>query len=80
MHLDRLRDVRRERGISQRELGERIGVLQARISSIEGGTNVSRQTAERLANALSVGIADLQRPLVGVEDLSPEVLRMLTQK
>ena len=80
MHLDRLRDVRRERGLSQRELGERIGVLQARISSIEGGTNISRHTAERLARALSVGVDDLQKPLVRLDELHPEILDALTRR
>ncbi len=52
MQLKKLRDVRRDRELSQRELGERIGVNQSRISSIEWGTKVGRDTALRLAKAL----------------------------
>ena len=84
MQLKKLRDVRRDRGLSQRELGERIGVNQPRISSIEWGTNVGRGTAERLAEALLCNVSDLTRPeeatiTLKVSDLPPNVLEMLTK-
>ncbi len=85
MQLKKLRDVRRDRGLSQRELGERIGVNQPRISSIEWGTNISRDTAERLAKALLCDVSDFVEPTVPtitvkVSDLPADVLRMLTSK
>ncbi len=84
MQLKKLRDVRRDRGLSQRELGERIGVNQPRISSIEWGTNVGRGTAERLAEALLCNVSDLVRPeeptiTLKVSDLPQNVLEMLTK-
>jgi transcriptional regulator with XRE-family HTH domain len=84
MQLKKVRDVRRDRGLSQRELGERIGVNQPRISSIEWGTNVGRDTAERLAKALLCNVNDLTRPeeptiTLKVSDLPPNVLEMLTK-
>lgn len=85
MQLKKLRDVRRDRGLSQREVGERIGVHQPRIASIEGGTNVGRGTAERLSKALLCEISDLVEPTVPtitvkVTDLTPEMLQALTSK
>ena len=82
MQLKRLRDVRRDRSLSQAELGARIGVNQPRISSIEWGTNVSRDTAERLAEALLCDVSDLVRveePTVTfkVSELPAEVLALL---
>jgi transcriptional regulator with XRE-family HTH domain len=82
MQLMNLGDVRRSRGISQSDLGRRIGVRQARIASIEGGTSVSRETAEKLAGALVCGVEDLVRanePTITLKlsDVSPEVLALL---
>jgi transcriptional regulator with XRE-family HTH domain len=82
MQLDNLRNVRRDRALTQEALGRRIGVGQARISSIEWGTNVSRDTAERLADALLCDVADLTQPkeptlTFKLSDLSPEVLALL---
>ena len=85
MQLMNLGDVRRSRGISQSDLGRRIGVRQARIASIEGGTSVSRETAERLANALLCDVGDLMQPTEPVitlrlSDLSPEILRAIGKR
>ena len=84
MHLKRLRDVRRDRGLSQRELGERIGVLQPRIAMIEGGANISRETANKLASALLCDVSDLVQPeeptiTFKVSDLPPEILQLLSR-
>ncbi len=83
--MKKLRDVRRDRGLTQSELGERIGVNQPRISSIEWGTNISRDTAEKLAKALLCDVNDLVDPgvptiTVKVSDLPADVLRTLTSK
>ncbi len=80
MHLTNLRNVKREQGLTQSELARSVGVDQARVSSIEGGINVSRATAERFAAALSVDVGDLQKPLVRLADLHPEILEALTRK
>jgi transcriptional regulator with XRE-family HTH domain len=85
MQLNNLRNVRRDRGLSQRELGERIGVLQARIASIEGGTSVSPETAERLSKALLCDVGDLMRPdepviTLRLSDISPEMLQAISKK
>ena len=78
MQLSNLRNVRRSRALTQEALGQRIGVGQARISSIEWGTNVSPETAERLADALLCNVADLTQPdepvlQIRLSDVPPEL-------
>ena len=82
MHLKNLKQVRRSRNLSQRELGERIGVYQPRVAMIEGGANVTRETAERIAAALLCDVSDLVQPeeptiTLKVSDLPPEILQLL---
>jgi transcriptional regulator with XRE-family HTH domain len=84
MQLANLRNVRRDRALTQEALGRRIGVGQARISSIEWGTNVSRETAERLADALLCDVADLMRPdepvlQMRLSDIPPELRSKLVR-
>ena len=85
MQLSNLRNVRRSRGLTQKALGRRIGVGQARVSSIEWGTNVSHETAERLAAALLCNTGDLMRPdeptiTLRMSDLSPEMLQAIGKR
>lgn len=57
-----LREWRRERGLSQAQLGERIGVLHAAISKIERGESaLDEMTLLRLAKALEIEPGDLYR-------------------
>ena len=85
MQLNNLRNIRRDRGLSQSELGQRIGVMQARIASIEGGTSVSPETAERLSTALLCDVGDLVIPreptiTLRLSDLSPEMLQAIEKR
>jgi DNA-binding Xre family transcriptional regulator len=85
MRLMRLRDVRRDRGLSQRELADRVGTYQPRIAMIESGTNILPETAEKIAWALLCEVSDLVQPeepvvVLKVSDLPPGVLEMLTSK
>jgi transcriptional regulator with XRE-family HTH domain len=85
MQLNNLKNMRRDRGLSQRELGQRIGVLQARVARIEGGTSVSPETAEKLSKALLCDVGDLVIPreptiTLKLSDLSPEMLQTLAKK
>ena len=51
----RIKVARTESGLSQRELGERLGVSQAMIGQYEGGMrNPKYETIKRIADALGV--------------------------
>lgn len=51
----RLRELREERGWSQRELGRRLGILQSKLSKYESGTHQpSLRTMVRLADVYAV--------------------------
>jgi transcriptional regulator with XRE-family HTH domain len=51
----RLRELREERGLSQRELGSRLGILQSKLSRYESGTHQpSLRTLVRMANLFAV--------------------------
>jgi HTH-type transcriptional regulator/antitoxin HipB len=50
---ERIRALREAQGLSQRELGERVGSTQPAIARLEaGGVNPSLATLERIATAL----------------------------
>ncbi len=58
----RLRELRRERGLSQEELAFRAGLHRTYVSSAERGQrNVALVNLEKLARALEIEIADLFR-------------------
>jgi transcriptional regulator with XRE-family HTH domain len=57
---DRLRSFRTARRLSQRDLGDRVGVTASFLSQLENGrTNASIATLRRLAEALGVRLSDL---------------------
>jgi transcriptional regulator with XRE-family HTH domain len=85
MRLKRLRDVRRDRGLSQRELANRIGSYQPHIALIEDGKNVLPETADRITRALLCDVSDLVKPeepvlTLKLSEIPPELLATLTRK
>ena len=55
-----LRACRRRKGLSQEKLAELAGLHRTYVGSVERGErNISLDNMERLANALSVNLADL---------------------
>lgn len=51
-----IRQAREAQNLTQQELGERIGVQRARISSIEKGTNLRLSTLTRIFSALGMNV------------------------
>lgn len=51
-----IRQARESQNLTQEELGERIGVQKARISSIERGTNLTLSTMRRIFKALGLEV------------------------
>ncbi|HEV2093949.1 MAG TPA: helix-turn-helix transcriptional regulator [Rubrobacter sp.] len=82
MKIENLKFVRKSRGLTQRELGERMGTIQSRISSIETGLNVSPALAQRFADVLMCDVSELRTPdeptlTFKVSELPAEVLALL---
>jgi transcriptional regulator with XRE-family HTH domain len=58
--VENLRRIREERGLSQRALADRAGVVKSTIYEAEAARHIPRiQTLEKLADALGVSIVDL---------------------
>lgn len=49
-----IRQARQSRNLTQKQLGELIGVKKAQISKIENGCNVTFSTVARLFNAMNI--------------------------
>jgi len=59
---ERIRELRKERGLSQDVLGDISGLNRAHIGEVERGEcNVTLRTLKTLADAFKVKIADLMR-------------------
>jgi transcriptional regulator with XRE-family HTH domain len=57
---NRIREIRLERGLTQEEVGEAVGVSYSYIGRIERGQkNISLQTLSKIAHALNVSESDL---------------------
>jgi len=57
----RIKLARIERGWTQAELGQKLGVVQSRISDIERNGLVDLRLAQRIASVLDIDVADLVR-------------------
>ena len=84
MNLSKLRDVRKSRGLTQRELAARLHTDQSRIAKIENGLSVPKRTAEKIAAVLLCGVSDLQTAseptvILKLSELPPELLQRLTK-
>ena len=82
MRLEKMKDVRMNRGLTQSELATRLGSNQSYISKIERGMTVPKRVAEKIADVLLCDVADLQTPeeptvTFKVSELPAEVLALL---
>jgi transcriptional regulator with XRE-family HTH domain len=82
MYLMRMKDVRKSRGLAQRELATRLHTDQPRIAKIENGLSVPGRTAQRIADVLLCNVADLAEPeeptvTFKLSELTPEVIALL---
>ncbi|MBD8604720.1 helix-turn-helix transcriptional regulator [Pseudomonas sp. CFBP 8771] len=56
----RIRDLRKQRGISQEAFADKCGVMRTYMSRIEtGAANPSLDAAKVIADALGIALADL---------------------
>ena len=70
MHVgDRIREARKRKSLTQKELGEILGVTQATAQQYESGKRKPKiETLKRIAKALGVPLAELR----GMSDLSDQ--------
>lgn len=55
--MNRLREIRRAKGLTAKELGEMVGKAEVTITQYEvGGRNPTRGTLEKLADVLGVSV------------------------
>jgi transcriptional regulator with XRE-family HTH domain len=60
VNMERLKELRKLRALSQQELAEAAGIGRATLSRIERGeTGAHGRTLRRLAQALGVGVEEL---------------------
>lgn len=56
----RIRQYRKEAGLTQEQLGERAGIPQSHVSKLEtGGHSPSNKTLQRIADALNIPLSSL---------------------
>ncbi len=71
--MDTLKEIRRQKGLSQKDLADESGVGQDTISGIESGRHEPRpSTLRKLAAALDVEVADFFREPVRPLAEAPE--------
>lgn len=60
---ENIRRVRKETGLTQKQLGERLGVTQEAVRQIElRNTNLTFKSIKRIASALDVSVIELLLP------------------
>lgn len=70
---ENLKRIRKEKGITQTELGARMNVSQQMIEQYENGYIKPKfETVSKIANALDVKIGDLVDELIGEDCTPPE--------
>ena len=55
----RIKEVRKSKGITQKELAARLGVFPSAVSQFESSENIKAETLEKIAAALNCSIVDL---------------------
>lgn len=75
---DRLKDLRIQKGLTQEELGQKVGLQKAAIYKYEKGlvVNLKRSTIEKLANALSVPATYLMCMTDGISVTRPKGVKI----
>ncbi len=63
-----IRDERIAQGLTQQELGERVGVGKAQISKIESGKGLTVTTIQKVMSALNLSASINVRPAFAITD------------
>lgn len=69
---NRIREFRKAAGLTQAELGARVGLHQTQIGNLENGArNLTLEWARRIARALECAVADLLSEADNPDRLTP---------
>jgi transcriptional regulator with XRE-family HTH domain len=69
----RIRELRKQAGLTQAELGEAVGLHQTQIGNLENGSrNLTLEWARRIARVLDCSVADLLGEDDNPDRLTPE--------
>lgn len=60
-----IKDTRKKQGLTQDQLGERIGVKKAQVSRMENGSHLTLPTIEKTFKALGADTAHLDLGALG---------------
>lgn len=76
---ERIKKIRQEKGLSQKELGEKLGVSQQMIGQWEAGkANPKIETKRKIADALECQVSDIDESIIVITlpkyELTPERL------
>lgn len=72
---ERVRYLRKNRGLTQEQLGEIVGLPQSYIGGIERGEkNISLETLERVIKALNINLDDVFEPIENKNKFEKEKL------
>lgn len=80
---DRIRHIRKEKGLSQEQLAERAGLHNNYVGQVERGEkNLTIETLEKIVSGLDISLEELFRFLDPMEqqDALGEIVRLLTER
>lgn len=86
MESNRIREIRKEKGITQNELADKIGVKRAVISKYENGViSPSLNQIQKIADVLNVETVDLlstddKRNVSEIFELTKDAIRVIEPK
>ena len=83
MEINRLREARKRKGLTQKQVAEFIGITQNAYSYWESGRNkIDNESLERLADFFGVSVDYLlgrESAAEGKEEFDPEVLKYIEE-
>ncbi|OMD12609.1 helix-turn-helix transcriptional regulator [Paenibacillus sp. FSL E2-0274] len=80
---DRIRHIRKEKGLSQEQLAERAGLHNNYVGQVERGEkNLTIETLEKIVSGLDISLEEMFRFLDPMEqqDVLGEIVRLLTER
>lgn len=69
---DNIKKARKSAGLTQKELGKKLGISQSAIGQFEKSDNLNQNTLRKIADALEIPLADLyNKPILHLKKIDP---------